>query len=410
MTVAAKMAERQRAKPRATVSFPQPTALLAWYDRHRRVLPWRAPPGERADPYRVWLSEIMLQQTTVRAVAPYYARFLARWPNVRALAAASLDDVLKAWAGLGYYARARNLHACARVVAERHGGAFPASEAELRTLPGIGGYTAAAIAAIAFDQPASPVDGNIERVVARLFAVTKPLPDAKAELRGLTRALTPQNRAGDFAQAMMDLGATICTPKRPACALCPWNDSCAAHVRGDAETFPHRSPKREGDLRRGAAFVARRADGFLLVRTRPPKGLLGGMTEVPTTAWTKDFVEGDAVSSAPRFFSPLPGGERSASAKGASRVRGKGRRNSVRSVPPHPNPLPHGERGIDWRRVPGVVRHVFTHFPLELSVYVAEVPKGAPVPQGTRWIGLAELAGEALPSLMRKVVAHALDA
>ena len=304
MTVAAKAAARQRAKAAAAISFPQPTALLAWYDRHRRALPWRAAPGERADPYRVWLSEIMLQQTTVKAVAPYYARFLARWGDVRALAAAPLEEVLKAWAGLGYYARARNLHACARAVVERHGGEFPASEAALRALPGIGAYTAAAIAAIAFDVPASPVDGNVERVIARLFAVEAPLPGAKPELRRLARELTPQRRAGDFAQAMMDLGATICTPKKPACALCPWNEGCAAHARGDAETFPRRTPKREGALRRGAAFVARRADGFVLVRTRPAKGLLGGMTEVPTTEWAA--ISTKARRSTPRrvFLQP----------------------------------------------------------------------------------------------------------
>jgi A/G-specific adenine glycosylase len=234
MTLAAGTATRQHAKSRAEISCPQPTALLAWYDRHRRVLPWRAPPGRRADPYRVWLSEIMLQQTTVTAVAPYYARFAARWPDVRALAAAPLDEVLKAWAGLGYYARARNLHACARAVVEHHGGEFPKSETALRALPGIGDYTAAAIAAIAFDAPASPVDGNIERVVARLFAVAEPLPAAKPALRLLARELTPQRRTGDFAQAMMDLGATICTPKKPACALCPLNEACAAFARGGA--------------------------------------------------------------------------------------------------------------------------------------------------------------------------------
>jgi A/G-specific adenine glycosylase len=374
MTVAAKAAGRQRAKAAAAISFSQPTVLLAWYDRHRRALPWRAAPGKRVDAYRVWLSEIMLQQTTVKAVAPYYARFLARWGNVRALAAAPLEEVLKAWAGLGYYARARNLHACAHAVVERHGGQFPASEAALRTLPGIGAYTAAAIAAIAFDAPASPVDGNVERVIARLFAVAAPLPGIKPELRRHARELTPQHRAGDFAQAMMDLGATICTPKKPACALCPWNESCAAHMRGDAETFPRRIPKREGALRRGAAFVARRADGFLLVRTRPAKGLLGGMTEVPTTQWVQDFDEGKARDYAPRFSSPLPT----------------------------------GEREVCWRRIPDVVRHVFTHFPLELTVYLAEFPARTPAPAGMRWVALSGLAGEALPSLMRKVVAHAL--
>src|SRR5208282_485252 len=190
---------------------------------------------------------------------------------------------------------------CARAVVERHGGEFPANEAALRALPGIGAYTAAAIAAIAFDAPASPVDGNIERVIARLFAVAEPLPGAKPELRRLARELTPQQRAGDFAQAMMDLGATICTPKKPACALCPWNESCAARKRGDAETFPRRIPKREGVLRRGAAFVARRADGFVLVRSRPAKGLLGGMTEMPTTQWVQDFDEGSALDGALRF-------------------------------------------------------------------------------------------------------------
>jgi len=219
---------------------PRAADLLAWYDRHRRVLPWRAPAGKRPDPYRVWLSEIMLQQTTVRAVALYYAKFLQRWPDLPALASASLDDVLTAWAGLGYYARARNMHACARVLVARHGGKFPESEAALRELPGIGGYTAAAIAAIAFDQPAMPVDGNVERVVARLYAVATPLPAGKAEIARRTGALAPPQRAGDFAQAMMDLGATICTPKKPACALCPWSGACAAHARGEAETFPRR--------------------------------------------------------------------------------------------------------------------------------------------------------------------------
>jgi A/G-specific adenine glycosylase len=372
MTLAARAPSKKSSgvlAPADKNKMPRPAALLAWYDRHRRKLPWRAGADERPDPYRVWLSEIMLQQTTVRAVAPYYARFVARWDNVRALAAAPIEDVLKAWAGLGYYARARNLHACARAVVERHGGLFPVTEEALRTLPGVGAYTAAAIAAIAFDAPASPVDGNIERVVARLFAVAEPLPGAKSELRRLACALTPPQRAGDFAQAMMDLGATICTPRKPACALCPWNDGCAAFARGDAEKFPLRTPKREGALRRGAAFVATRADGYLLVRTRPAKGLLGGMTEVPTTDWTTDFDEADALAGAPRLTA---------------------------------------RPSIAWRRLPGVVRHVFTHFPLELSVYVAELPPTAQAPSATRWIRISELGGEALPSLMRKVVAHAV--
>ncbi len=350
-------------------SSPEAAALLHWYDRHHRVLPWRAPPGQRGDPYRVWLSEIMLQQTTVKAVGPYYARFLARWQDVRSLAAAPLEEVLKAWAGLGYYARARNLHACARAVVERYDGKFPNSEAQLRALPGIGAYTAAAIAAIAFDAAATPVDGNIERVIARLYAIDTPLPAAKPEIFKLASALTPARRTGDFAQAMMDLGATICSPKRPACALCPWNESCAAHTRRDPEMFPRRLPKREGSLRRGAAFVVCRPDGFLLVRTRPAKGLLGGMTEVPTTEWLEDFDEGSAVAGAPRFSS-----------------RGK---------------------SVAWRRIPGVVRHTFTHFPLELTIYAAMAPANAAAPARMRWIALADIGGEALPSLMRKVVAHA---
>ncbi len=329
------------------------------------MLPWRAKAGETPDPYRVWLSEIMLQQTTVRAVAPYFERFIARWPDIRALAAAPLEDVLKLWAGLGYYARARNLHACAKAVAER-GGEFPASEAELAALPGIGPYTAAAIAAIAFGARAAAVDGNVERVVARIYAVEQDFPAAKPDIRRLTQAMLPAQRCGDFAQALMDLGATICTPKKPACALCPWMEPCTARLRGDAETFPRKAPKKEGRLRRGAAFVVRRADGFVLLRSRPPKGLLGGMTEVPTTDWTHDFDADNALAAAPL----LP------------RVKMK------------------------WRCLPGVVKHVFTHFPLELTVYVTEVAASAAAPPGTRWIALTALRGEALSNLMRKVIAH----
>lgn len=361
------------AKPRGKKpSSPRSPDLLAWYDRHRRALPWRAPPGKRADPYRVWLSEIMLQQTTVKAVAPYYARFLQRWPDLPALAAAPLDDILRAWAGLGYYTRARNLHACARAVVDRHAGQFPESEPALRQLPGIGAYTAAAIAAIAFDQAATPIDGNIERVTARLFAVTTALPAAKPEIARLTCALMPRRRAGDFAQAMMDLGATICTPKRPACSLCPWNKNCAAYSAAQAEQFPIRLPKRNGPLRRGAAFVVRRADDFVLLRTRPSRGLLGGMAEVPTTPWSADFDQSKALEAAPRFAA--------------------------------------ARKTIVWRKIGGVVRHVFTHFPLELAVYRAEVPRTAPAPDGMRWIAISELRDEALPSVMRKVVAHGLGA
>ena len=347
--------------------MPEATALLAWYDQHARVLPWRARPGYRADPYHVWLSEIMLQQTTVNAVAPYYARFLSRWPTVDALANADLEDVLRGWAGLGYYARARNLHTCARAVIKRHSGVFPDNIEVLRELPGIGDYTAAAIAAIAFDHRAVPVDGNVERVIARLFAVEDELPAAKPAIKRLAASLLPAERSGDFAQALMDLGATICSPKRPACGLCPWARSCAARARGDQETFPRKTPKREGTLRRGAAFVALRDDATVLLRRRPEKGLLGGMSEVPGSEWAHDFSVDTASRSAPRI----------AHAK--------------------------------WRRVPGLVRHVFTHFPLELAVFVARVPRATKAPKNARWVKLVDASGEALPNVMRKVLAHALD-
>jgi A/G-specific adenine glycosylase len=314
----------------------------------------------------VWLSEIMLQQTTVKAVAPYFRRFVERWTTVEALADAPLEDVLKVWAGLGYYARARNLHACARAVAERHSGCFPANEDELRALPGVGAYTAAAIAAIAFGRRATAIDGNVERVIARLYAVEDERQKAKPLIRRLAEALTPAVRTGDFAQAMMDLGATICTPRKPACVLCPWSGPCVARQRGDPETIPRRAPKREGKLRKGAAFWVARGDGFVLVHTRPTDGLLGGMTEVPTTAWTHDFDPKRALADAP--------------------LRAK------------------------WRRLPGAVTHTFTHFPLQLVVYVADVPAGTPAPVAARWLALRELAGEAFPSLMRKVIAHAASA
>src|SRR6266851_4555847 len=276
----------------------RPALLLDWYDRHRRRLPWRPPAGERADPYRVWLSEIMLQQTGVKTVGPYFLKFVIRWPDVGALGRALQDDVLRMWAGLGYYSRARNLYACAVAVTRDHGGVFPDTEEGLRALPGIGPYTAAAIAAIAFDRRTMPVDGNIERVVSRLFAVEESLPKAKPLIQQLattlldagdgtsragdekSRAGDETSRAGDSAQALMDLGSSICTPKKPACALCPLNDDCVSRARGDQETFPRKAAKKTGTLRRGAAFVVTRGDE-LLVRTRPEKGLLGGMTEVP---------------------------------------------------------------------------------------------------------------------------------
>jgi A/G-specific adenine glycosylase len=358
---------------RATVGPAAPSAgraaqlaaeLLAWYDRHRRTLPWRALRGERIDPYRVWLSEIMLQQTTVVAVAPYFAAFLGRWPTVHALAAAELDAVLHAWQGLGYYARARNLHACARAIVERHGGAFPEDEAALRALPGIGAYTAAAIAAIAFDRKATPMDGNIERVIARLDAVTMPLPDAKPELQRRAAALTPEQRPGDYAQALMDLGATICTPRKPKCVLCPWREACRARREGMAEKLPARRAKAERPTRRGVAFWAVRRDGAVLLRRRAEKGLLGGMIEVPSTAWREaPWSEVEALEAAP-----------------------------VEAL---------------WRALPGLVRHGFTHFHLELTVLCGRVVEADPA---GLWVPLDRLGDHALPNLMKKVVEHAIKA
>jgi A/G-specific adenine glycosylase len=256
-------------------------ALLCWYVVDKRRLPWRAESGARPDPYRIWLSEVMLQQTSVAAVKPYFEAFTKRWPNVEALAAAQDGEVMAAWAGLGYYARARNLLACARVVAGAHGGKFPDDEAGLRALPGIGAYTAAAIAAIAFGRRAVVVDGNVERVIARLHALTDPLPQARARIRALTDAMTPDEGAGDFAQAMMDLGATICTPRRPACGRCPLRPHCAAFGEGAPELYPVKAPKAARPRREGDAYWLEHDGKVLLVR-RPAKGLLGGMLGLPT--------------------------------------------------------------------------------------------------------------------------------
>ena len=270
-------------------------ALLLWYDKARRDLPWRALPGETPDPYSVWLSEIMLQQTTVAAVKAYYAKFLALWPRVHDLAAAPLEDVLKGWAGLGYYSRARNLHACAQKIVADHGGAFPAHEDDLRRLPGVGPYTAGAIAAIAFDRPAAVVDGNVERVVARLLALETPLPAAKKDIGDFVAAILPQERPGDFAQAMMDLGATVCVPRSPGCLICPLARFCAAKAQ-KPQDFPKKPAKKARPFKRGAAFVLRRADGAVLARRRPERGLLGGMTEFFGTDWR----EGRGDDWAPR--------------------------------------------------------------------------------------------------------------
>jgi A/G-specific adenine glycosylase len=334
--------------------------LLAWYGVHARVLPWRARHGERADPYRVWLSEIMLQQTTVQAVAGYYRKFLAKWPRVEALARAPLDDVLTLWAGLGYYVRARNLHKTANIVANELGGRFPADFDALRALPGIGTYTAGAIAAIAYDLPYAAMDANAERAVARLFAVTEPLPKAKEKIRALGQSLVPPKRAGDFAQALMDLGSSICTPKRPACLRCPLFDDCEGRKQGIQEGLPVRGAKAVRPLKRGAAFVARDTGGAVLLVKRPEKGLLGGMMQPPLGPWTEKFPS-------------------TAQAAGQAPFK------------------------ANWRKRIGIVRHGFTHFELEIEVYEAEVSR-RPQVEG-RWI--ADLSGVALPTVMRKIVSAA---
>lgn len=342
----------------------QASNLLTWYDRHHRHLPWRLAPdaiadGELPDPYRVWLSEIMLQQTTVGAVKPYFDAFTALWPTVTDLAAADVDDVMKGWAGLGYYSRARNLKKCADLVADR-GGKFPNTENELKMLPGIGDYTAAAIAAIAFNRPSAVVDGNVERVITRLYAIETMLPAAKPEIKALVKAMVPTDRPGDFAQAMMDLGATLCTPRRPACSLCPLQPDCQAYRKGTQERFPLKRPKPEKPVRVGAAFVAERGDGAILLRKRAEKGLLGGMAEVPTTAWTARLDGVDDVSGA-----PFP---------------------------------------TAWAAC-GIITHVFTHFELRLSVFHAAIDRNAPA--GYWWSQPQSLGSEALPTVMKKAIAAA---
>ena len=341
--------------------------LLGWYDRHARSLPWRISPADRArgvrpDPYRVWLSEVMLQQTTVAAVKSYFALFTERWPDVQALANAADEDVMAAWAGLGYYARARNLLACAREVTRHRNGRFPDTAAALRDLPGIGDYTSAAIASIAFDEAAPVVDGNIERVTTRLYAIETPLPAARKDIRLRVADMTPKRRAGDFAQAMMDLGATVCTPRSPTCILCPLSEGCVARQEGRQEEFPKKLAKKAKPSRRGAAFVARRArDGAVLLRRRPASGMLGGMAEPFTTNWSS---KGDGATG------------------------------------PSAAPFP-----ADWRRV-GEVTHGFTHFDLTLEVWLATID--AEPPEASWYVSAGSLETAGLPTLMRKAVEAAL--
>ena len=342
-------------------------ALLGWYDAHHRELPWRVPPRHIAravqpDPYRIWLSEIMLQQTTVEAVKPYFAKFVTQWPNITALAAAPEDDIMKAGAGLGYYSRARNLKKCADFIASTLDGIFPDTEEGLRTLPGVGPYTSAAIAAIAFNRPAAVVDGNVERVFSRLFTITTPLPSAKKEIHRLVSDVLPHDRPGDFAQAVMDLGATLCSPRRPKCMLCPLKETCLALKEGEPELYPVKAAKPEKPMRRGAAFVAVRDDGAILLRKRPGRGLLAGMSEPPNTDWNARQ-DGETSASAAPFEA-------------------------------------------DWQYA-STIKHVFTHFELRLDVFRAD---GAvrDMPQDWWWSSPDTLLSEALPSVMKKAIEAAI--
>jgi A/G-specific adenine glycosylase len=339
--------------------------LLAWYDTQAREMPWRVGPMQRDKgvapiPYHVWLSEVMLQQTTVATVGPYFQRFLARFPTVSALAEAPREEVLSLWAGLGYYARARNLHACAQAIVSLHGGAFPSTEAALRTLPGIGAYTGAAVAAIAFDQPSNVVDGNVERVMARLFCEETPLPGAKAPLTEHAQKFVKPERPGDWAQALMDLGATVCTPRSPRCAACPVAAYCAAFHRGGAEKYPVRPQKKVRPDLFGIAFVAV-SKGSVLLRRRSEKGLLGGMTEVPNSPWLSSIPD----ESAAMGFAP---------------------------------------QQADWRSM-GNIQHIFSHFSLELQVFRAD--DCSECAGDGFYLALSDLADAALPSLMRKVLKRA---
>ncbi|MBV8105527.1 MAG: A/G-specific adenine glycosylase [Hyphomicrobiales bacterium] len=334
---------------------------LNWWDRNRRDLAWRAAPGETPDPYRVWLSEVLLQQTTAQAATPYFQAFVAKWPAVEDLAAASHEAVISAFAGLGYYSRARNLHACAKEIAQR-GGRFPSQEAELRTLPGVGAYTAAAIAAIAFGRRAAPVDGNIKRILSRLYALKDPITQARSAIAAAAGALAPSNRPGDFAQALMDIGATICRPRTPDCPACPLSEVCAAVWSGVPEAYPGRAAAKVRSLRKGAVFFAHRADGAFLARRRPPRGLLASTVELPGTPWT----------------SKGPGGAWRDGAPVAAR----------------------------WRKLPETVEQVFTHFALTLTVYAAAVKDAAP--DGCFWVSPDGVGEAGFSNVMRKAVARAV--
>jgi len=333
--------------------------LLAWYAQHRRVMPWRALKGKTPDPYHVWLSEIMLQQTTVVTVGPYFVKFISKWPTVKALAKAKLDDVLTAWAGLGYYARARNLHKCAQIITAEHNAKFPASQEALMELPGIGPYTAAAISSIAFNQPAVAVDGNVERVVSRFFAIEEPLPASKETLRTHAAKLADGNaHPGDFTQAFMELGATVCTPRKPKCGQCPWQKSCMAHHQGIAEDLPRKTAKAKNPVRYGKVFWIQKNSEEFLIEKRTGKGLYEGLYQLPTTDWIQDNTE-----------------------IGTHRY----------------------DKQLSFKPLDVEVRHTFTHFDLVLEIWSARPGKNFKPHKG-RFVSAAEIGTYALPSLMQKVL------
>jgi A/G-specific adenine glycosylase len=340
--------------------------LLDWYDRERRHLPWRSAPGEHADPYHVWLSEVMLQQTTVATVKAYFEKFLHLWPTVEALAAAPQDHVLKEWAGLGYYARARNLHACAQKVTDEYGGTFPASEDKLLRLPGIGDYTAAAIAAIAFDIPATVVDGNIERVISRINRINSPLPEAKKPIKLATKTVTPKKRAGDFAQAMMDLGSSLCTPKAPKCLLCPVQSFCQAARAGDMTTYPVKKPKKPKPTRRAVSFWIKH-EGHILLERRASKGLLGGMPGLFSTPWE----ERNGFPATQEWLSAAP-------------------------------------FEANWAPLNGQSTHTFTHFHLETLLVAATAPKRLNIENGF-WHPETEIVHVGLPTVFAKMAKMAIN-
>ncbi len=335
--------------------------LLNWYNSNRRIMPWRALKGKTPDPYHVWLSEIMLQQTTVVTVGPYFTKFISKWPTVKALAKAKLDDVLTAWAGLGYYARARNLHKCAQIITAEHSGKFPASQQELMELPGIGPYTAAAISSIAFNQPAVAVDGNVERVVSRFFAIEKPLPASKDMLRAHAAQLAEGNaHPGDFTQAFMELGATVCTPRKPKCGQCPWQKSCAAFKQGIAEELPRKTLKAKNPVRYGKVFWIQKKSAEFLIEKRIGTGLYEGLYQLPTTDWIQDNTE---TKTLPHIY----------------------------------------DKQLRFKPLNVEVRHTFTHFDLVLEIWTAQPGKSFKTLNG-RFVSAAEIETYALPTLMQKVM------